>query len=79
MLTIFDLILELLDWAVTSIGVRRACWATLVIGVALGVPALVVFDAPGWAAVAFASAAIDMWTLARGHFSDEEDKPKSHG
>ena len=79
MLTILDLILELLDWAVTSIGVRRSCWVTLVLAVAAGVPALVVFDAPGGAALAFASAAIDMWTLARGNFSDEEDKPKSHG
>ncbi|MES2170562.1 MAG: hypothetical protein V4479_07550 [Actinomycetota bacterium] len=72
MLLIVDLLVSLVDAAVTSLGIRRANWVSFAVCVLIGVCCLG-GGSPGWAALAFATAAVDGWTLRQGGYSDENE------
>lgn len=67
---LLDLVLSFLEWAVESLGCRRANWFAFATCVAVGAVCLV-HGSPGWAALGFGAAAVDVLTLKYGAFSDE--------
>jgi len=64
------LVCSIVDGAARLMGLRRANGMTVGIEIAMGCSALA-FQEPIWAAIMFAAAAIDAWSLKRGGYSDE--------
>lgn len=56
-----DPIIAFLDQTIALLEGRRAARASLVAGIAIGVACLAC--SPGWAAIMFATAAVDVWQL----------------